>query len=366
MSIVTARTSRARVWPLPAPRVVPAAVLAIGASVFAGLCATAALWALHALVTVPPVWLGAAFVAGSAAAFLPLIPAIRAAVSAVRRNALQRQGNLPDARIAAAVGRDHATVAISYSVAVLLCAAGIGFVSANDGAVAETFLRMEYIQEFWWDVAAAFWVNIRIAVGAEILILVFGLLLAIMRLLPGPAWRPVRGLSIVYIDAFRALPGIIVLYLVGFGLPLANVPILKGLSPIWLAIAALTLSYSAYTAEAYRAGIESIHPSQWSAARSLGLPLGMTLRTVIVPQAFRRIIPVLMSNFIGLQKDTALVGVMGVVDAFLQSQIIAGNIFNLTPVVIVSILFVVVTVPQTRLVDFIIARDQAKQARGAA
>jgi len=364
MSIGTVRQSRARVWPLPAPRVVPAAVLAIGASLVAGLCATAALWSLHVLVTAPPIWLGAAFTLGAAVAFLPVVPAVRSAAYAVRRNALQRAANLPEARVAAAAGRDQATVAVSYSVAVLLCAAAVAFISANDGAVAETFLRIEYIQEFWWEIAKAFWVNIRIAVGAEVLILVFGLVFAIMRLLPGSAWRPVRGLAIVYIDAFRALPGIIVLYLVGFGLPLANVPILQNLSPMWLAIAALTLSYSAYTAEAYRAGIESIHPSQWSAARSLGLPLSMTLSTVIVPQAFRRIVPVLMSNFIGLQKDTALVGVMGVVDAFLQSQIIAGNIFNLTPVVIVSILFVLITVPQTRLVDFIIARDQARQARG--
>lgn len=365
MSIRTARSPRARVWPTPAPKVVPAATLAIITGLAAGACTMAALWSLHELVENPPGWLGVAFVVGSAAAFLPLIPAVRAAAFARRRAVLQAAGNLPDARIAAASGRDKATVAISYSVAVLLCAAVIWFVSANDGAVAETFLRVEYIQEFWWEVAKAFWVNIRIAVGAEILILVFGLLFAIMRLLPGPAWRPVRGLAIVYIDAFRALPGIIVLYLVGFGLPLANVPILQNLSPMWLAIAALTLSYSAYTAEAYRAGIESIHPSQWSAARSLGIPFGMTLSTVIVPQAFRRIIPVLMSNFIGLQKDTALVGVMGVVDAFLQSQIIAGNIFNLTPVVIVSILFVLITVPQTRAVDILIARDQARQARGA-
>ncbi|HJQ04273.1 MAG TPA: ABC transporter permease subunit, partial [Nocardioides sp.] len=124
-----------------------------------------------------------------------------------------------------------------------------------------------------------------------------------------------------------------------------------------------TLTYSGYVAEVYRAGIESLHPSQWAAARSLGLSYGMTLRTVIVPQAVRRIVPPLLNDFIGLQKDTALIGVMGVADAFTRAQLESSNVFNLSPVIVVALLFVVITIPQARFVDRLIAREQRKSGR---
>lgn len=350
--------------PTPPQRALPLAVVGLASSIVCGTLAVAALRQLYGEIAEKATWVVLLIWVGAVVALLPLIPAVKAFGYARRRQTSLRAGDLPEARAMTATGRDQATIAVSWSLAVLLCAALVGFASANDGAIAETFLNWDYIQQFWGDVTRAFWVNVRIAVGAEVLILFFGLVLAIMRLLQGPAWRPLRWLSVVYIDAFRALPGIIVLYLVGFGLPLAQVPVLKGMSPMWLAIAALTLTWSAYTAEAYRAGIESIHPSQAAAARSLGLSLGMTLGTVIVPQAVRRIVPILMSNFVGLQKDTALVGVMGVVDAFLQSQIEAGTVFNLSPVMIVSFLFVIITIPQTRFVDYLLDRGQARQAAG--
>jgi polar amino acid transport system permease protein len=195
-----------------------------------------------------------------------------------------------------------------------------------------------------------------------VLVLVFGLLLAVMRLLPGPSGRPLRWLATLYVDTFRAIPSIIVLYLVGFGLSLAKVPVVQNMSPIWLAIIALTLTYAGYVAEVYRAGIDSIHPSQWAASRSLGLSYGMTLRTVIIPQAVRRIVPPLLNDFIGLQKDTALIGVMGVTDAFLQSRLVASNVFNLSPVIVVAVLFVIITIPQARFVDRLIAREQGRRA----
>jgi polar amino acid transport system permease protein len=155
-----------------------------------------------------------------------------------------------------------------------------------------------------------------------------------------------------------------VLYLVGFGLSLAKVPVIKDLPPIWLAIVALTLTYGAYVAEVYRAGLESIHPSQWAAARSLGLSYAMTMRTVIIPQAFRRIVPPLLNDFIGLQKDTALIGVMGVIDAFMQARLVSSQVFNLSPVTVVAVAFVLVTIPQARFVDRLIRRDQARQRAG--
>jgi polar amino acid transport system permease protein len=234
----------------------------------------------------------------------------------------------------------------------------------------------------WPLVLRAFTNNVFIFVVAEILVLIWGLIVAILRLLPGPAGLPIRALAIIYCDVFRGLPAIVTLYLVGFGLPLSGlpqmiIPPIAGLFvdpataaeyakiPLtWYCILALTLTYGAYVGEVYRSGIESIHWSQVAAARSLGLSYLQTMRYVIVPQAVRRIGAPLLNDFIGLQKDTALVQVIGVVDAFNQSRIIASNAFNLSAVTIVAILFVLVTIPQARFVDKLIERDNARIRAG--
>ncbi|TNM41287.1 amino acid ABC transporter permease [Nocardioides albidus] len=294
---------------------------------------------------------------------MPVVPVVAAALRARSRGRHLAAGDLVAARSEAAAGRERASIALGWALAVLLMAALLGFVAANDGAVAHTFLKWEFIQSTWRPVAEGFWINIQVSVGAEVLVLVLGLVVAIMRLVGGPAGRPLRWLSTAYVDIFRAIPSIIVLYLVGFGLALAEVPVIKDLTPLWLAIVALTLTYSAYVAEVYRAGIESLHPSQWAAARSLGLSYGMTLRTVIVPQAVRRIVPPLLNDFVGLQKDTALIGVMGVADAFTRAQLESSDVFNLTPVIVVAVLFVIITIPQARFVDRMIAREQRKSGR---
>jgi polar amino acid transport system permease protein len=270
-----------------------------------------------------------------------------------------------EARHTAALGREEASTSLGYSAVVFVLACLVGFAVMNDGAISRTFLRGSFIAEAWGDVLQAFWVNVQVAVGAEVLVLILGLVIAVMRMLPGRAGRPLRALAILYTDVFRAIPGIIVIFLVGFGLKLAEVPVFKDLPPIWLAIFALTLTYGAYVAEVYRAGLESIHPSQWSAARSLGLSYTMTLRTVIIPQAVRRVIPPLLNDFIGLQKDTALIGVMGVIDAFTQSRLTASSVFNLSPVTVVAIIFVLATIPQSRFVDRMAQRDQARQRAGS-
>jgi polar amino acid transport system permease protein len=163
---------------------------------------------------------------------------------------------------------------------------------------------------------------------------------------------------------FRGLPAIINIYLIGFGIPLTGLPVLKDLQPESYAILALTLTYGAYVAEVYRSGIESIHWSQVAAARSLGLSYMQTMRYVVVPQAVRRIIPPLLNDFIGLQKDTALVNVIGSIDAFNQARIVASNHFNLSPVTTVALLFILITIPQTRLVDKLIERDQRRTRAG--
>ncbi len=349
----------------PPPKILPIGVTGLAVAAIGGLFLAGALLSLYTMLGKPGGVVTAILGALAIAAFIPVVPAVMGLTKVRSRREFVAAGDLPAARREAAEGHEHSTVAMGYSLAVVIAAALVWFVTANDGAITHTFLRWSFIQESWLDVTKAFWVNIRVSIGAEIGVLVLGLLLAVMRLLPGRSGRPLRWLSTLYVDVFRAIPSIIVIYLVGFGLSLAKVPVVRDLSPIWLAILALMLTYSGYVAEVYRAGIESIHPSQWAASRSLGLSYGMTLRTVIIPQAIRRMVPPLLNDFIGLQKDTALIGVMGVTDAFMQSRFVASNVFNLSPVIVVAALFVIITIPQTRFVDRLIAREQSRRAGGS-
>lgn len=351
--------------PTPPPRVWVVASGAFALSALAALAFGFGLFGVHGLVEDPSAWLNVLLVLLFLVSLLPLIPAASALTVVRRRRALLNVNKLVEARHAAAVGRGAAATAFGYAVSVLLVTALIWFATANDGAISETFLNFEFIRQGAVEITKAFWVNIRVSVGAEVLVLAFGLLIAIMRMLPGRPGRPLRVIAIIYVDVFRAIPSIIVLYLVGFGLSLAKVPVVEDFSPLWLAIIALTLTYTGYVGEVYRAGLESIHPSQWSAARSLGLSYGMTMRTVIIPQAVRRMIPPLLNDFIGLQKDTALIGVMGVIDAFMQSRLVASNVFNLSPVILVAGLFVLITIPQARFVDRLVSREQTRQNKGA-
>ena len=181
-----------------------------------------------------------------------------------------------------------------------------------------------------------------------------------LRGLPGPALFPLRLLATIYVDLFRAVPGLLVIYLLGFGIPglgIEGVP-----SDVFLyGVLGLTLVYAAYVSEVYRAGIDSIHWSQEAAARSLGLNRYQTLRHVIVPQAVRRIIPPLLNDFIGLQKDTVLVSTLGVVEIFRQGQILKSATFNFTPFVAIALVFVVITIPLARFTDWLVARDRSRQ-----
>ena len=301
-----------------------------------------------------------------------------------------RAGNdAVQARIATAVARDKAQITLGWSVFTLLVVGFLSFIFMNDVAVGRTFFLLPLMQSKWWLVASKFiTVNIFVFVVAEILVLIWGLMVALMRLMPGPAGQPIRALATLYCDVFRGLPGIVTLYLIAFGIPTSGIPDLivphvyglfydmSAMSPQelktalripvwWWCILALTLTYGAYVAEVYRAGIESIHWSQISAARSLGLSYLQTMRHVVVPQAVRRIMAPLLNDFIGLQKDTALVQVVGLTDAFNQSKIIAANAFNLSAVTVVAILFVLITIPQARLVDHLLERDAARMRAGA-
>jgi polar amino acid transport system permease protein len=296
-------------------------------------------------------------------------PASQALANWQAKNQAVSAGNFVNARISAAAAKDWAYIALGYSAAGVVALGFVMFILANDMAVGRTFFYLPLMFEKYHLVVRAFWNNIFIFVIAEILVLVWGMMVAIARLLPGEAGRPIRMLAALYCDVFRGLPAVVTLYLIGFGLPLSGIipsefPGIGRIPLTWFAIIALTLTYGAYVAEVYRAGIESIHWSQIAAARSLGLSYFQALRYVIVPQAVRRIMAPLLNDFIGLQKDTALVNVIGVIDGFNQARIIASNAFNLSAVTIVAIIFVLITIPQARFVDKLMERDQRRMRAG--
>jgi polar amino acid transport system permease protein len=211
------------------------------------------------------------------------------------------------------------------------------------------------------DVWAGFQVNVRMMFIAEALVLVFALMVAIVRGLPGRGAKPLRALAILYTDFFRGTPLILVAFVVGFGLPALNVKGLSSRSNFTYGVIALTLVYTAYVTEVYRAGIESVHPSQRMAARSLGLSYWQSMRYVVIPQAVRRVVPPLLNDFIGLQKDTALVGTLGAIEAFQQSQIDANATFNYTAYLAAAVLFVAITIPLARFTDWLVARDRRRR-----
>jgi len=208
-------------------------------------------------------------------------------------------------------------------------------------------------------IAQAFFTNIALFLLVEALVLVLGLLIAVLRSLPGPVFFPVRMLAIAYADVFRAVPSLLIIYLLGFGIAGLGLPGVPGDAFFWAAVA-LTLVYSAYVSEVYRAGIESIHPSQAAAARSLGLTQAQALRFVVIPQAVRRVIPPLLNDFIGLQKDTVLVSYIGVVEAFRTANIEQASLFNYTPYLALSAIYLVITLPLTRLTDYLVVRDRRR------
>jgi len=224
-------------------------------------------------------------------------------------------------------------------------------------AVHKGFFSWTYYKSAFPETARAFRLNVEIFMIEECLILPFALLIAVLRSLPGPVFFPFRALAIMYADFFRGVPTILMIAWLGFGVPGLQISGVPTSTTFW-AVVALVLIYSAYVSEVYRAGIDSVHQSQEAAARSLGLTRGQTLRKVILPQAVRRVIPPLLNDFIGLQKDTALVGILGAVEAFQQTEIDTAATFNFTAYLVAATLFVAITIPLARFTDWLIARDR--------
>jgi polar amino acid transport system permease protein len=211
------------------------------------------------------------------------------------------------------------------------------------------------------DVWQGFQLNLKMMVVAEILVLILALAIAVIRGLPGRGAAPFRALAIVYTDVFRGTPLILVAFLVGFGLPGLNMAVISTQSNFVYGVIALTLVYTAYVTEVYRAGIESVHPSQRMAARSLGLSYTQAMRHVVVPQAVRRVIPPLLNDFVGLQKDTALVTVIGVAEATQQAQQYSQNNYNFTSYVVAATFFILLTIPLARFTDHLILRRERRE-----
>ncbi len=371
-----------------------ATTLSAGALAFALICTLAAfatcrlvLGALESLGVMSQIWYFI-FVATVALVALLFRPAYLAAKFDLRAKAALAADDVVQARIEISKARENSFITFGWGIFALILLAFICFLLMNDVAVGKTFFLLPLMQAKWWLVTTKFFsVNLVVCLVAEALVLIWGLVVALARLVPGPAGKPIRALAIFYCDVFRGLPAVVTLYLIGFGIPTSGlsdmiVPFFVGwfvdlstLSPaeyktairvpvMWWCIIALTLTYGAYVAEVYRSGIESIHQSQFMAARSLGLTYFQTMRHIIIPQALRRIMAPLLNDFIGLQKDTALVQVVGLIDSFSQSKIIAANAFNLSAVTVVAILFVIFTIPQARLVDRMLERDNARMRAG--
>ncbi len=218
--------------------------------------------------------------------------------------------------------------------------------------------------DVWRSLLKGFWINIQVFLWSEAIVLVWALVVAIVRLLPHRACAPIRLVATAYCDLFRALPAVLVILIINFGFQRARLPLLENFSTMQYAILALSLVYGAYVAEVYRAGIESIHPSQTAAARSLGLTYAQTMRHVVVPQAIRRVVPPLLNDFIGLQKDTALIFSIGIFEVLSRARFINNSQATFTGYTMAAMLFFLITIPMTRFVDRLQRRDQARMRAG--
>lgn len=268
------------------------------------------------------------------------------------------------ARARTARATNTALFGISLGAALLVLGLAWLVLAANEGAVFQTFFDPVILRDNAAYVLGGFLINVELFLVAEVLILAWALVVAIVHELPGPAAMPTRVLALVYTDVFRGVPSLLVLLIIGLGLQRTGLPVLSSLSDFQAACLALTLNYGAYVAEIIRSGLHSVHWSQSAAARSLGLSYGQALRLVVLPQAIRHIVPPLLNSFISLQKDTSLVTILGVLDAVNRAQAVSSYTASLAPFTGVALCFLVITVPQTRLTEHLAMRyRRARLAR---
>ncbi len=269
----------------------------------------------------------------------------------------------PD-RLAAIARSRRQNIAISATSSVVVLGALVAAIVTSPGwpAVQEAFFSWPDAKEALPQVIDGLWLTVYIFMTAEPVILLIGLTLAVVRGLKAPIFTPLRLLAILYTDVVRGIPTILLIFLFGFGIPALNLQGVSDSGFFWGWVA-LVVSYSAYVSEVLRAGLESVHPSQRAAARALGLSQYQSLRYVVVPQAVRRVIPPLLNDFIALQKDTALLAILGVViEMFRKAQIESSFSFNFTPYVVAAVFFIALTVPLSRYADWIAERQRRRSA----
>ncbi|MCX6412209.1 MAG: amino acid ABC transporter permease [Actinobacteria bacterium] len=257
-----------------------------------------------------------------------------------------------EVRAAARQRSDRRGALIAAISTLIVIGGGVLWMTTRQGwpAVEETFFSAEAFRTSFPDILRGFWIDVKLFLVVEVLVLVCSLLVAVLRSTRSPALFPFRLIGAVYADLFRGIPTILIIYLVGFGIPALGLPLVPN-DPIILAAIALTLSYTAYVSEVFRAGIDSVHPGQRGAALAVGLSRAQAMRFVVLPQAVRNVVPPLLNDFISLQKDVALVSVLGIVEAFRVAQIDAASTFNYTPLLAAASLYVIVTVPLSLFLD---------------
>jgi len=276
-------------------------------------------------------------------------------------------------RLLSGGGRRATAVSTASTLVVIAALVAIFWLAPGSAQVRHTFFNPADMwhafvgdpKKGYYSVGAAIWLNIRMFLVAEVLILALALLIALIRQSAGPVLFPLRVLAMIYVDFFRGVPLLLVILAIGFGVPALRLNFVSTQSAAVYGVVALVLSYSAYVSEVYRAGLNSVHQSQTAAARSLGLSHATALRYVILPQAVRNIIPPLLNDFISLQKDTALVGVLGAIEANEAAQIYSSTVFNYSSYVVAAILFLILTIPLARFTDGLIDRDRRRRLAGA-
>ncbi|PQZ60210.1 MULTISPECIES: amino acid ABC transporter permease [unclassified Microbacterium] len=253
-------------------------------------------------------------------------------------------------------------IALGSSVALAVVLIVVVVNTPGWAIVSQTFFDPQVALESIGPIFQGLLVNLLVLAIAVVCVAILGTLLATMRSLRGPVFFPLRALAAAYTDFFRGIPLLIVLYLVGFGIP--ALMIFPRMPPMFWGTIALVLTYSAYVAEVLRAGMEAVHPSQRIAARSLGLTHGQTLRIVVIPQGVRKVVPALMNDFVSMQKDVGLISVLGAIDAVRAAQLMVAETYNFTPYVVAGLMFIILSWPMIRLTDVVTARLNKREQAG--
>jgi polar amino acid transport system permease protein len=261
-------------------------------------------------------------------------------------------------------GARGALVATVSTVVFLVVAVGLVVNSPNWPKVRDQFFNPDDFRDAWPQVVQGFWVDMQMFAYGLVAIPILALLLAVARSFRGPAFFPIRVLAIVFIDVLRGIPLILLILLLGFGVPALQISGLPEGAMFW-GVTALTLSYGAYTAEIIRSGIGAVPESQRASARAIGLTQLQALRHAILPQAVRNVVPAIMNTVVSLQKDVALVSVLGVREAVREAQIITARTFNYTAYVAATVLFLAVSIPLVRIVDHLSQRDRTRRMQVA-